>query len=168
MAKSRNLLLSLALILLAPWAAEPGGFVSAASANEGAAKAEKGPEKADDKSAKDKLRAMFGGELIQHLPLPLFSIPVIRDNEVTDQVNIAIVLETKGDDNRDKVIAGRYKLYDAFLRDLYGLLAIKRADGQLFDQQVVKIRLARVSEKMLGPGVVNNILVSGISQRPLN
>ena len=115
---------------------------------------------------------MFGGELIQNLPLPLFSIPVIRNNEVTDQVNISIVPETKGDDNRDnnrdKVIAGRYKLYDAFLRNLYGLLSIKRVDGQLFYQQLVKIRLARVSEKILGPGLVNNILVSGILQLPLN
>jgi len=164
MAKSRILLLGLTLVLLAPWAAGPGGFVSAARASEGAGKA----EKPADKTAQDKIRAMFGGELIQHMPLPLFSIPVIRDNEVTDQVNIAIVVETKGEENRDKVIAGRYKLYDAFLRDLYGLLAIKRADGQLFDQQVVKIRLARVSEKVLGPGVINSILVNGISQRPLN
>jgi hypothetical protein len=169
MAKSRILLLSLALLLLAPWAAGPGGFVSPAGASEGAS--EGGGEKAekpDDKTAKDKLRAMFGGDLIQHLPLPIFSIPVIRDNEVTDQVNIAIVVETKSDENRDKVIAGRFKLYDAFLRDLYGLLAIKRADGQLLDQQVVKIRLARVSDKLLGPGVINSILVSGVSQRPLN
>jgi hypothetical protein len=164
MAKSRILLLGLTLVLLAPWAAGPDGFVAAARANEQSAKT----EKPADKTAQDKLRAMFGGELIQHLPLPVFSIPVIRDNEVTDQVNIAIVVETKGEDNRDKVMAGRYKLYDAFLRDLYGLLAIKRADGQLFDQQVVKIRLARASDKVLGPGVINNILVSGISQRPLN
>jgi hypothetical protein len=166
MAKSRILLLSLALLLLALWTAGLGGFVSAARANEGGG--EKASEKPEDKSAKDKLRAMFGGDLIQHLPLPIFSIPVIRDNEVTDQVNIAIVVETKSDESRDKVIAGRFKLYDAFLRDLYGLLAIKRADGQLLDQQVVKIRLARVSDKVLGPGVINNILVSGVSQRPLN
>lgn len=168
MAKSRILLLSLALVLLAPWAAGPGGFVPAASASEGGGEKAEKTEKPADKSAQDKLRAMFGGDLIQHLPLPLFSIPVIRDNEVTDQVNIAIVVETKSDVNRDKVIAGRYKLYDAFLRDLYGLLAIKRSDGQLFDQQVVKIRLARAGDKVLGPGVINNILVSGISQRPLN
>jgi hypothetical protein len=165
MAKSRILLLSLALLLLASWAAGPGRFVSAASASEGSGDK---AEKPEDKTAKDKLRAMFGGELLQHLPLPIFSIPVIRDNEVTDQVNIAIVVETKGEANRDKVIAGRYKLYDAYLRDLYGLLAIKRADGQLLDQQVVKIRLARVSDKLFGQGVINNILVSGISQRPLN
>lgn len=119
-------------------------------------------------TAEDKIRAMFGGELILHTPLPLFSIPVIRDNEVTDHVNIAIVIETKGEKSREKVLAERYRLYDAYLRDLYGLLAIKRADGQLFDQQVVKIRLARVSDKLLGPGVVNDILVRGISQRPIN
>jgi len=164
MAKSRIRLLSLALVLWSLWAAGAGGFISVARAEGGGEKSEKPGEK----SAQDKVRAMFGGELIQHLPLPVFSIPVIRDNEVTDQVNIAIVVETKGEKNRDKVIAGRYKLYDAFLRDLYGLLAIKRADGQLFDQQVVKIRLARVSDKVLGPAVINNILVSGISQRPLN
>lgn len=165
MAKSRIPLLALMLFLLAPWAAGPAGFVAVANAQE-AGEAKSG--KPADKSAQDRLREMFGGELIQHLPLPVFSIPVIRDNEVTDQVNIAIVVETKGEGNRDKVIAGRHKLYDAFLRDLYGLLAIKRADGKLFDQQVVKIRLARVSEKVLGQGVINNILVSGISQRPLN
>jgi len=150
----------LTLLLLTFWAAGLGGFTSAAQAA--------GDEKKGDASAQDKIRAMFGGELIEHLPLPLFSIPVIRDNQVTDHVNIAIVVETKGEKNRDKVITERYKLYDAYLRDLYGLLAIKRADGQLFDQQVVKIRLARASDKLLGPGVVNNILVSGISQRSLN
>jgi hypothetical protein len=164
MAKSRIQIGNLALVLLALWAGGTGGFVSTARAEGGSEKS----DKSNEKTAQDKIRAMFGGELIQHLPLPVFSIPVIRDNEVTDQVNIAIVVETKGEENRDKVIAGRYKLYDAFLRDLYGLLAIKRADGQLFDQQVVKIRLARVSDKVLGPAVINNILVSGISQRPLN
>ncbi len=160
MEKPRARSVGLALFLLAFWAAGLGGFTSAAQAA--------GDGKKDDPSAQDKIRAMFGGELVEHLPLPLFSIPVIRDNEVTDHVNIAIVVETKGEKNRDKVITDRYKLYDAYLRDLYGLLAIKRADGQLFDQQVVKIRLARVSDKLLGPGVVNSILVRGVSQRPLN
>ena len=160
MEKPRMLSVIFALILLAYWTAGFGGFVPAAHAA--------GAAEGGDKTAKDKLRAMFGGETVEHLPLPIFSIPVIRDNEVTDHVNIAIVVETKGEANRDKVIADRYKLYDAYLRDLYGLLAIKRADGQLFDQQVVKIRLARVSDKLLGPGVVNSILVRGISQRPLN
>ncbi|HEY4136293.1 MAG TPA: hypothetical protein VGO34_13885 [Alphaproteobacteria bacterium] len=180
MAKSRIPSSVLVLLLLALWGAGGAGFAPAARANEGPAEAAKpaaedwiptGDAKkgaAEDKGAKDKLRAMFGGDIIEHLPLPVMSVSVIRDNQVTDQVNIAIVVETKGDGNRDKVILERYHLYDAYLRDLYGLLAIKRSDGQLFDQQVVKIRLARVSERLLGPGVVNDILVRGVSQRPLN
>lgn len=160
MEKPRLISAILPMLLLAFWLAGLSGFAPAARAA--------GDEKKGDASAQDKIRAMFGGELIEHLPFPLFSIPIIRGNEVTDHVNIAIVVETKGDKNRDKVIADRHKLYDAYLRDLYGLLAIKRADGQLLDQQVVKIRLSRVSDKLLGPGVVNGILVSGISQRPLN
>lgn len=153
------------LILLAFLLAGTAAFAPMAMAAEGGGEK---PAKAEDKSAKDKIREMFGGELIEHLPFPLFSVSVIRDGQVTDQVNFSIVVETKGDANRETVIRERFRVYDAYLRDLYGLLAIKRSDGQLFDPQVVKARLLRVSERLLGPGVVNDILVRGISQRPLS
>lgn len=158
MDKSRLLSAALCLLLLTAWSA----------ATVAPARAEEKGEKKDEKTAKDKIREMFGGELIEHMAMPLFSISVIREEGVTDQVNIAITIETKGEKSREIVVAQRQKLYDAYLRDLYGLLNIKRADGQLFDQQVVKIRLMRVSDKLLGPGVVNSILVRGISPRPFN
>lgn len=127
---------------------------------------EKDKEK-DKDAVKRGITSSLFGEPIEHLALHPIHVSVIRDGQVASLVSVGIVLETKGIANREKVIDRRQRVQDAFLRELHGLLAIQRADGQTIDPGVAKIRLMRVAERVLGPGVLNDILVQNIAERPM-
>ncbi|MEE8140533.1 MAG: hypothetical protein V3T66_06430, partial [Alphaproteobacteria bacterium] len=56
----------------------------------------------------------FLGNTPQHFKLKPFYIPVIRGGRVVNQVNLIIIIETFGQADKDKVMAARFKLQNAF------------------------------------------------------
>lgn len=102
---------------------------------------------------------------IDHFQLIPFNISVIRDGRVARIVTLVVTLETKGDVNKTKVMNERYRLQDAFLRDMQGLAPYQRPDTESLDPQLLKTRLRIISDRMLGQDVVNNVLVQSIFDR---
>lgn len=102
---------------------------------------------------------------LAHFQLQPFNVPVIRDGRVARILTITVSVETRGDENKNKVMAQRYQLYDAFLRDIHGVAAFDRADGRHFDPVVLKTRLRAISDRILGVGIVEDILVMGVFDR---
>lgn len=94
-----------------------------------------------------------------------FNIPVIRNGKVARILTLTVTMETKGDDNKTKIMAQRYQLHDAFLRDIHGVAAFQRSDCRVIDPAVVKTRLMAISDRLLGEGTVRNILVQSIFDR---
>lgn len=115
-----------------------------------------------------KFPGLIDRDSVGYYQLPQINVPVIRDNKISRIVSVSLVIETKGEANKSKVMAHRLDLQDAFLRELYGVAAFVRSDGQTFDPAVLKARLRGVSDKILGPGVVENIFVAHIADRGLS
>lgn len=110
----------------------------------------------------------LGRDGLEHFQLQPFNISVIRDGRVTRIITLIVNLETRGDANKTKIIADRYYLQDAFLRDMHGFASYQRADGQSIDPQMVKTRLLVISDRILGKNVVENVLVQSIFDRVIH
>lgn len=90
--------------------------------------------------------------------MPPFNVPVIRDGQVLKQVTLSVTLETGGSRMQETVIERRRLLHSAFLSDLHAVLAIQAArDG--VNLETVKIRLKRIADDVLGPGIARDVLV---------
>lgn len=87
-----------------------------------------------------------------------FHVPVIRDGQVLQQVTLSVTLETGDSSMQETVIEHRRLLYSAFLRDLHAVLAIQASRGGV-NLETVKIRLKRIADKVLGPGIARDVLV---------
>ena len=101
----------------------------------------------------------FNRQSREYYTMPPFVVPVIQGNDVTRQVTFLVTLETMGSANRDKVMDKRPQLQDGFLRDLYGVIAV-RPDTEVYDSTVIKVRLRRVGERVLGEGIIDDILIN--------
>jgi hypothetical protein len=95
----------------------------------------------------------------EYYTMPAFVVPVIKGDDVTRQVTFLVTLETAGSANRQKLLDKRPQLQDGFLRDLYGVIAV-RPDTEVYDATVIKARLRRVGDRVLGEGIIDNILVN--------
>lgn len=107
----------------------------------------------------------FLGNQPQFVHLPAFNITVIRDGRVSRMVSVGVVLESLGIAHRDKIFEHRQKLYDAFLRDLHGVLSIQGNTEDQFNLETIRIRLQRRADSILGPGVVRNVLIESTFAR---
>lgn len=101
----------------------------------------------------------FLGNQPQFFRLLPFNIPVIEDGRVVNQVSFIVSIETFGLADKEKVMAARYQLQNAFLRDLYGVVAIHHGSGHPVIADSVKIRLKRLARNMLGRKVVKDVLI---------
>lgn len=115
-----------------------------------------------------KIPGLEDKDALGHYPFQPFSVTVMRGGKIAGILTLTLTVETKGGENMGKVMARRYQLHDAFLRDIHGVAAFTRADGRTIDPQVVKTRLMVISDRILGEGVVKDVLVVSIFNRSLS
>jgi hypothetical protein len=115
-----------------------------------------------------KIPGLVDENALEHFQLQPFNIPVIHGNRVERIITVIVTLETKGDLNKSKVMAERYHLHDAFLRDMHGVASFRRADGRTIDPRVIKTRLRLISDRILGADIVENVLVHNIFDRRIH
>lgn len=91
-------------------------------------------------------------------------LPIIEEDQVVEQVTLKVTLELDRSEQEQVLLVKRH-LHDAFLAELYGLMA-KRMVRELGDpKSFLERRLAAVGDRLLGPGVVKRILVTEVVRR---
>jgi hypothetical protein len=115
-----------------------------------------------------KLPTWLGGDKPEFFRLPPFNVPMIRSTGVMGQVSLMVTVETRGISNKATIIEKRRVLQSAFLRDLYGVAAMSNRSGRPVNLNTVKVRLMQVSDRVLGAGVVRDILVTNVYTRRMN
>jgi hypothetical protein len=95
-------------------------------------------------------------------------IPVIEGDEVTRSVSVGVVLELAEGQTAASIEAKRPVLVDAFYRELYGMFAQRSGADRIAEDRTVKERLGRTADRVLGPGVVREVLIQQLfeQQRP--
>jgi hypothetical protein len=108
--------------------------------------------------SKRKLPEWFNTQSTEYFTMPQFVVPIIEGDTVTRQITLLVTLETTGLTNREKLVDNRQRLQDAFLRDIYGVLSVHRLAGKGY-HDAVKARLQAAGDRIVGAGVIDNILV---------
>ena len=108
---------------------------------------------------------LFGEGDAEYYTLQPFTVPIVRDGRIAKHVSLLITLETRGLANKDKILEARKRLRDSFLRDLHGVMSIRRKDGRSFKTSVLKKRLMAVSKRVLGEDIVRDILIELVLER---
>ena len=97
-----------------------------------------------------------------------FVLPVLGDNGPEQLITLVITLEVDSKDKAELIKDRLPRLNDAYLQTLYGAIDKKMiTKGQLVDLSLVKVRLQSPTQRVLGLGVVNDILVQAVSQRKI-
>lgn len=120
--------------------------------------------KKDDPNAPPGIKPAPGAPA--YLTVPLFVIPVIEGGNVTRTVSVGIGLELVKGKTLEDVKAKEAVLMDAFFQELYGLFAQRASAERIAQPPIIKARLMRVADRILGPGVVSQILILQLFERP--
>ena len=86
-------------------------------------------------------------------------IPIFADDRVATTIQIQVKLETTGGENESKLFRMMPRINDAFLSDLYAALPRMLSNDEQLVVTVIKRRLQMVADKIVGPGLVDNVLV---------
>ncbi len=99
--------------------------------------------------------------------LPPLVVPMLGPSRVVQFVTVVVTVEVVLD-KQPMVQANQTRMTDAFLTTLYGAVEDKSAlNGSLVNIPAVKDKLVEAATKVVGPGVVQNVLVQAVTQRNL-
>lgn len=121
-------------------------------------------DESEEKAAKKE------GEKIeyQYVELAPLILPIIDEYGVSQTVSLVVSLEVTDPYNVDKIKKMTPRLKDAYIQDMYGALnkhaALKNGVVQV---SKLKKRLSKISDKVMGEGVVNDVLLQVVNQRPI-
>ena len=104
------------------------------------------------------------GELA-FVPLdPLFA-PIVREREFRGYVLLSLQLEVANSNDLETVKIYMAPLRDAFIRDLHLQALLRRSGEPNVNIHRVKKRFLLIAERIIGPGIVTDVLIAGAMER---
>jgi len=94
------------------------------------------------------------------------AIPIFQGNRVAATIQIQVKLETNNKSNAETINNRLPVITDAFVRDLHGFMPRLLKAKERVDVLIIKQRLQMVSDKVVGKGVVRNVLVQSVLDQP--
>lgn len=95
-------------------------------------------------------------------------LPIIDADGISQMVSLVIVLQVHDDKQKAEVAGQMFRIKDAYIQDMYGVLnkhaAVK--DG-VIQVSVLKEKLNAANTRVLGEGVVSDVLLQVVQQRPM-
>ena len=78
-------------------------------------------------------------------------------------VQIQLKLEAIGEENEEQIIRLLPRISDAFLRDMHAFIPRLLKKEERINVVIIKKRLQIISERVVGPNLISNILVQSVS-----
>ncbi len=104
----------------------------------------------------------------EFVQLDALILPVIDEHGVTQVVSMVVTLEVPDKATADEVKRLSPRIQDAFIQDMYGVLNRKNSmENGVLKVNLIKGRMNKLTEKVLGPGKVNEVLLQVVQQRSL-
>ena len=95
-------------------------------------------------------------------------MPVLGAERIDQFVTLMVALELTDMITAEAVRAQAPRLTDAFLTTIYGAIASgKVMSGGVLDVPQVKSKLGDAAAKVLGKGMVHDVLIQIVNQRPM-
>jgi flagellar FliL protein len=106
-----------------------------------------------------------GSSFVELDPLIL---PIVDNNGVNQVVSLVVALEVADEETMKAVEAMTPKLKDAYIQDMYGMLnGYASMKGGVVQVAMIKKRLNKISNDVLGENVVHDVLLQVVQQRPI-
>ncbi|NIA67044.1 hypothetical protein HBA54_00385 [Pelagibius litoralis] len=102
------------------------------------------------------------------VPLHPVVISLIQEGEVTHHVTMQLTLQLHDTWDKDLTDRNMARLRDAFLHEMHGLYAMRMVREAGFESPLVKKRLIEICDRLLGEGVVAEILLRELERRQPN
>ena len=97
------------------------------------------------------------------IDVPPLNVPLFADDKVAGTVLIQLKLEAIGTANEAKINHQLPRITDAFLRELHTFIPRLLHKTRRLDVFILKKRLQMVSDRVVGKGVVSNVLVQTVT-----
>lgn len=93
-------------------------------------------------------------------------IPIFRGNKVAATIQIQVKLETIGEENKAKLQHVMPRISNLFVTDLHSFLPRMLKKLERVDVLVIKQRLKLISDLLIGPDLIQNVLVQSVIDTP--
>ncbi len=95
-------------------------------------------------------------------------LPVIREGQVTLHVTVVVVIELTKAVPLSELRVFSHPLRDSMLSELHGMYASRYVQERGYNLPVVKERLSKAAERVLGAGSVRGVLLKDLNKRALD
>ncbi|MBB6250259.1 hypothetical protein [Nitrospirillum iridis] len=103
----------------------------------------------------------------QFVDIGPFVLPVMGDKQIEQNLLLQVQLQVASDEVKETVKAQRYRLQNAYIEALYGKLGKQQIkSGQVIDVVQVRRWLIEATNKVMGDGVVDDVLIQAANQHP--
>ena len=97
--------------------------------------------------------------------LPPIILPVFNGNTVARQAGVTLALELNEGKAESDIEPQRRRLVDAFISDLYAMFEERHDEDRVIDAALIKGRLGETAARILGPGIVREVLIQQAFER---
>jgi flagellar FliL protein len=97
--------------------------------------------------------------------LPAITIPVYEGERLARQASLVLALELEKGRVEADVAPLRPRLVDAYITDLTAIFEQRSFEDRLIEPQAIKPKLLETTERVLGPGLVKDVLIQQAMER---
>jgi flagellar FliL protein len=95
-------------------------------------------------------------------------LPIIDEHGVNQIVSFVVMIEVENAEAAKEVEAMTPRLKDAYIQDMYGILNKQAAlRGGVVQVGIIKDRLNKITQRVVGEGLVEEVLLQVVQQRPI-
>jgi len=107
------------------------------------------------------------GGSAEYIKLDPLLLPIIDDDGVQQVVSMVVAIEVDGS-NADRVKKCSPRLTDAYIQNMYGILNRHSAlKNGIIQVRMIKDRLNKVTDEVLGSDIDTEVLLQLVQQRPI-
>lgn len=119
----------------------------------------------EHKEAKEDKKSDEATAFVKMDPLIL---PIIGARGISQSVTLVVALEVADDAKAEEVKHVLPRLKDAYIQDMYGVLSKQNAMPQgVLQVGMIKERLQKISQTVLGDDTIKNVLLQVVQQRAM-
>lgn len=93
-----------------------------------------------------------------------FLVPIIRNGQIERSLYIGLRLRVNPDKGRE-VALYHSRLHDAYMRLLFDLVPQQMERRDTLDLAAMKVRLKEVADRLMGPGMVEEVMFQAVFER---
>lgn len=103
----------------------------------------------------------------QYVKLSPLLLPIIDEDGVQQVVSMVVAIEVDSN-NAERVKKYSLRLKDAYIQNMYGILNCHAAlKGGVIQVGIIKARLNKVTDEILGDDIDTEVLLQLVQQRPI-